>query len=68
LRIGGLNRSERISKINRLIEIEQHLNENNLLETNQVNDLEKTLNFKIPPYFVNLLQQAEEAKLTKGKK
>lgn len=69
IKIGGMNRSERIEKINRLLEIEDYLLENNLLDqsssVNQdVSQLLESINIVTPTQLVS--QQLEES--TKHKK
>ena len=64
LRIGGLNRSERISKLNRLCEIERYLEDSNMLvdskETSR--DIKFTAGLEIPTDILTAMKSQEENK------
>lgn len=61
LRIGGFNRSERVAKVNRLIEIENYLRESGLLAENSGKVFEFATGFEIPEEIVQQINQQEEA-------
>ena len=48
LRVGGFNRSERVSKLNRLIDIEDHLIENKLLKVSNESEFKFNVNLETP--------------------
>jgi len=64
LRVGGLNRSERVVKINRLIEIEQHLSDNNMLVDfkDSSRELKFSAGLEIPPDYIAAIKSQEENK------
>jgi len=74
IKIGGFQRSERVKKINRLIEIESYLKEKNLLlnAKERSEDLVLPTDLEIPAEFAEAIQAyttgIEEAKLKAIKK
>ena len=62
LRIGGINKSERLEKVNRLIEIEQYLGENQRLI--DLKDPSRAITFtaglEIPPEYIEAIKNQEE--------
>lgn len=67
LRIGGLNRSERVGKLNRLIEIESFLSENNMLVDTKdpSREIKFTAGLDIPEdYMISIKLQEETGKKT----
>jgi enolase len=61
VKIGGFYRSERVSKINRLIEIEEFLKERDLLVETPEKVYEFATNFQIPEEVAEQLARQEEA-------
>ena len=60
-KIGGFNRYERVNKINRLIEIENFLKENELLGEQSSQMIEKVFSdFKLSDEITQQIQQIEE--------
>lgn len=71
LRIGGFNRSERVSKLNRLIEIEAYLAENKKLLDPKLEsrDLGFSSDLEIPSEYFEAIQNPDDGKGQKaGKK
>ena len=71
MKIGGFNRSERVNKINRLIEIEQYLNERELLVnlSEQNGDIKFITDLEIPDEHAEALEtyrQSVDEKLQKS--
>lgn len=71
MKIGGFNRSERVNKINRLIEIEQYLNERELLVNlnDQNGDITFITELEIPDEHAETLEtyrQSVDEKLQKS--
>ncbi len=61
LRVGGFNRIERVSKINRLIEIECYLRENDLLIDNSSKSIEFPSNFEVSEDIKQQIKELEES-------
>ena len=61
MKVGGFNRAERVSKLNRLVEIEGYLRDRGLLATNSEKVYEYAENFPIPEEFAETIRQQEEA-------
>jgi hypothetical protein len=70
LRVGGFYRSERVQKINRLIEIEKYLSDNDMLSTEADAELSShvaTIEIPISEKYTKMMQQSEESKALKKK-
>ncbi len=70
MKVGGFFRSERVQKINRLIEIEKYLMENDMLSTDIDVELAHqmtTIEVPISEKYTKMLQQSEESKTLKKK-
>lgn len=67
MRVGGLNRSERTSKLNRLIEIEHYLEEHNTIVDlkDPSREIKFTAGLEIPPEVLTIMKTHEENATTK---
>jgi len=68
LKVGGFNRQERVKKLNRLIEIEDYLNQNGLLE--HINEEDEVVEeFIVPEQYADVVKAyIQSLDDTKGKK
>ncbi len=70
LKVGGFFRSERVQKINRLIEIEKYLADNNMISSDENTDWYSQavcIEIPVPEKYMKIMQQSEENKTFKKK-
>ena len=70
LKVGGFFRSERVQKINRLIEIEKYLADNNMISMDENTDWYSRavcIEIPVPEKYMKIMQQSEENKTLKKK-